>query len=114
IRLDGNQFIRNTIEDFGINPNLNYIDLSNNQFYGEFSCKWGECRNLRNLKISNNNISKIPKELGRLTSLMDLSLQGNQLSGNIPLTTRILHDLQTLNLAANNLSGSLGRRLETV
>ncbi|KAK6238404.1 hypothetical protein QUC31_003873 [Theobroma cacao] len=42
---------------------------------------------------------------------MDLSLQGNQLSGNIHPISGVLHDLQTLNLAANNLSGSLPKEI---
>ncbi|XVE78280.1 hypothetical protein DITRI_Ditri13aG0132200 [Diplodiscus trichospermus] len=132
VRLEGNRLTGNISEAFDIYPNLNYIALSNNMFYGELSPKWGgQCRNLTSLKISGNNISgkiplelkhatqlheldlssnhltgKIPKELGALP-LFRLSLSGNQLSGKIPLEIGALSNLEHLNLASNNLSGPL-------
>ncbi|KAG5525269.1 hypothetical protein RHGRI_031822 [Rhododendron griersonianum] len=136
LRLEGNQFSGNISEDFGIYPNLSYIDLSGNNFYGELSPRWGKCNNLKSLKMSNNNISggippalveatqlsridlssnhlvgEIPKELGSLMSLFDLKLNDNQLSGNIPPELGRLANLETLNFAANKLSGSIPREL---
>ncbi|KAL7176267.1 hypothetical protein ACSBR2_029754 [Camellia fascicularis] len=57
VRLDKNQLSRNISEDFGLYPNLDCIDLSHNNFYGEVSRKWKKCHDLTSLKISNNNIS---------------------------------------------------------
>ncbi|KAM3707736.1 hypothetical protein ACJW31_02G045900 [Castanea mollissima] len=128
--------LKNCSKDFDIYPNLNYIDLSSNNLYGELSSKWGQSHNLTNLKISNNKISssippeignatmlgvldlssnhlvgKIPKDLGRLKSLLKLLLNNNQLSGNIPLEIGMLSVLDHCNLAANNLSGLIPKQL---
>ncbi|KAH7855685.1 hypothetical protein Vadar_027661 [Vaccinium darrowii] len=136
LRLEGNQLSGNISEDFGIYPNLNYIDLTGNNFYGELSPRWGKCNNLKSLEMSNNNISgeippalleaaklsridlssnhldgEIPKEFGSLVSLFNLKLNDNQLSCNIPRELGRLVNLQNLNLAANKLSGSIPREL---
>ncbi|XP_057796857.1 probable LRR receptor-like serine/threonine-protein kinase At3g47570 [Salvia miltiorrhiza] len=49
----------------------------------------------------------IPVEIGNLSNLIDLDLQGNELSGNIPPTIRHLHELQGLYLSENMLGGSI-------
>ena len=136
VRLEGNQLIGNITEDFGIYPNLKYIDLSGNHLYGKLSSKWGQCHNLTYLNVSNNKISgsiplelseasqlgkldlssnhligKIPKELGLLKSLLSLLLSNNQLSGNIPSEIGMLSHVTDLNLAENNLSGLIPTQL---
>ncbi|XP_022765732.1 probable leucine-rich repeat receptor-like protein kinase At1g35710 [Durio zibethinus] len=40
VRLEGKQLTENISEAFSIYPNLNYIALSNNNFYGELSSNW--------------------------------------------------------------------------
>jgi len=57
VRLDWNQLTGNISEVFSVHPHLDYIDLSYNNFYGELFSKWGDCRNMTSLKISNNNVS---------------------------------------------------------
>ena len=42
VRFDGNQLTGNITEDFRFYPNLNYIDLSDNNLYGELSSNWGK------------------------------------------------------------------------
>ncbi|XP_077225787.1 uncharacterized protein LOC143858990 [Tasmannia lanceolata] len=135
--LDGNQFIGNISEDFGVYPNLVCIDLSNNHLSGELSPSWGKCQNLTSLKFpgnlitskippefgqliqlalldlsSNYLVGQIPKELGRLKSLFNMSLNGNQLSGRIPSKIGKLSNLEILDLSANNLFGSIPEQLE--
>ncbi|TYJ32744.1 hypothetical protein E1A91_A05G056800v1 [Gossypium mustelinum] len=122
VRLEHNQLIGNVSEEFGIYPNLDYLDLSGNKLIGELSSKWGQCHNLTSLRISNNNLSGeipselgkatqlrvcIPKELGELKLLLSLMLSDNHLSGSIPPEIGILSSLDHLNLAANNLNGSI-------
>ncbi|THG05596.1 hypothetical protein TEA_011705 [Camellia sinensis var. sinensis] len=127
----------NLTEDFGIYPNLVYIDLSYNNFFGEVSQKWGKCDSLTSLKMSNNNISgeilpeimdstqlrllelssndlvgQIPVKLGRMVSLFNLKLDDNHLLGNIPPDFSKLSNLEILNLAENDLSGSIPGALE--
>ncbi|KAL7262816.1 hypothetical protein ACSBR1_001052 [Camellia fascicularis] len=136
VRLQQNQLTGNISEDFGILPNLVYIDLSYNNFYGELSQNWGRCHNLTSLKISENKISgkilpelggatqlqvldlssnnlvgEIPKNLENLNLLFDLTLSNNRLSGNIPAELGSLSNLQSLNLATNKLSGSIPSQL---
>ena len=53
----------------------------------------------------------IPKELGNLSSLQDLSLQDNDLSGRIPRELGTLANLTTLALWGNKLSGSIPTQL---
>ncbi|XVE78279.1 hypothetical protein DITRI_Ditri13aG0132100 [Diplodiscus trichospermus] len=100
---EGNRLTGNISEAFDIYPILNYISSSNNRFYGELSPKWGQCHILTSLSIS---AGEIPKELEALP-LFRLSLSGNQLSGKIPLELGALSNLEHLNLASNNLNGSI-------
>ncbi|KAJ9153752.1 hypothetical protein P3X46_027160 [Hevea brasiliensis] len=137
LRLERNQLAGNVSEDFGfgVYPNLVYLDLSDNQLYGELPWKWEEFRNLLALKISNNEISGtipadlskapqlqlldissnhlvgvIPKDLGKL-NLLELYLHDNKLSGRIPAEIGMLSDLANLNMAANNLSGAISKEI---
>ncbi|KAM3707011.1 hypothetical protein ACJW31_03G192600 [Castanea mollissima] len=125
--------IRVRLEDFDIYPNLNYIDLSSNNLYGELSSKWGQCHNLTNLKISNNKISglgvldlssnrNIPSEIGMLSVLEHCNLAANNLSGLIPkqlgqcskllfLNLRSLQSLQSLDVSQNLLVGEIPQQL---
>ncbi|XP_031273169.1 MDIS1-interacting receptor like kinase 2-like [Pistacia vera] len=132
VRLQKNHFIGNISEDFGIYPNLNFIDLSHNKFYGEISSTWGKCSQLGTLNISGNNITgsilpeiqnstelheldlssnhlvgEIPMEFGKLTSLNKLILTGNQLFGGIPHEVGLLTELEYLDLSINRLSKSI-------
>ncbi|KAM3704116.1 hypothetical protein ACJW31_04G151300 [Castanea mollissima] len=104
VRLDQNHLSGNIAEDFGIYPNLDYIDLSYNNLYGQLSL--GEAVQLHFLDLSLNHLDgEIPKELGRLTFLLELYLNNNKLSQNIPYNLGMLSNLEGLNLARNTLSG---------
>jgi hypothetical protein len=130
-----NQLSENISEAFGIYPHLNYIDLSDNELYGELSWKWQQFRSLTALIISGNRISgeipvelgktthlqalhlssnqivgRIPKELGKL-KLIELTLNDNQLSGDIPFDVTALSSLRRLGLAANNFSATILKQL---
>ncbi|KAL3725021.1 hypothetical protein ACJRO7_030090 [Eucalyptus globulus] len=118
IRLEGNQLTGNLTEVLGAYPNLKYIDLSYNKFYGELSSKWGCSHNLTCLRISSNNISVLdlssnnitgwlPREMRRLTSLLELDLHDNKISGNIPPEIGHLSTLEKLNLGRNKFNGSI-------
>ncbi|KAG5252483.1 LRR receptor serine/threonine-protein kinase [Salix suchowensis] len=132
VRLQNNQLTGNLDQDFGVYPNLNYIELSYNRLKGVLSPNWGGCKNLTQLKISGNDITgnipgelgnlkqlgvldlssnqlvgEIPKELGRLSTLNYLSLSNNKLSGLVPLEIGGLSSLDKLDLSANELTGPI-------
>ncbi|XP_050381808.1 probable leucine-rich repeat receptor-like protein kinase At1g35710 isoform X3 [Argentina anserina] len=105
------------------------------RLYGEVSENWGKCQSLQSLKLSNNRLSgripqlegtelhvldlssnslvgTIPKELGKLSSLFNLSLAENKFSGSVPSEIGMLANMQYLNLAANNLTGFIPEQLD--
>ncbi|XP_028087304.1 MDIS1-interacting receptor like kinase 2-like [Camellia sinensis] len=103
-RFEGNQLIGNIFEDFGTNPNLVYLDLSNNNFYGKFSENWGIFPNLTlRIKVRNNITRSIPPGFGKSTQLERLDLSSNRLVGEIPKKFGKLTSLEWL-ILANTLS----------
>ncbi|KAL2501012.1 putative LRR receptor-like serine/threonine-protein kinase [Forsythia ovata] len=143
-------------------PNLEVLDLSNNNFHGgipnsfansskltginlaynnfisespelSFIISFTKCRYLMKLAFVDNplngilpvsvgNLStslqylygyncdlwgSIPKEIGNLSSVIILSLYGNQLTGSIPTSVVDLQKLQGLDLSRNKISGSI-------
>ncbi|KAJ0053484.1 hypothetical protein Pint_01680 [Pistacia integerrima] len=96
------------MEAFGVHEKLDFISLSNNQFIGDISPVWGECRNLSNLQLDRNRISgDIPAELRSLTRLGVLSLDSNELTGEIPNELGNLGELLKLNLSNNHFTGEI-------
>ncbi|GAY51264.1 hypothetical protein CUMW_132880, partial [Citrus unshiu] len=114
---------------FDTYPNLTFIDLSNNNFFGEILSDWGRCPQLSLLDVSINNITgnipfeigespqlqyldlssnyivgEIPTQLGNIIYLNRISLSGNKLSGRIPGELGSLINLEYLDLSANHLS----------
>ncbi|KAK7835139.1 mdis1-interacting receptor like kinase 2 [Quercus suber] len=85
VRLERNQLFGNISEDFGIYRNLQYNDLSYNKFY----------------------VGKLPNEFGKLTILLALMLNGNQLFGNIPPELGSLTNLEYLDLSNNRFDKSI-------
>ncbi|TYH17359.1 hypothetical protein ES288_A05G186100v1 [Gossypium darwinii] len=105
VRLHNNQLSGSLDRDFGVYPNLNYLELSHNRLEGLLSAKWGGCRNLEQLKVAGNMIKgEIPEEFGKLNRLAVLDLSSNQLVGNIPKVLGRLTSLYFLNLSNNQLS----------
>ena len=68
--------------------------------------------NVTSLTLDNNQLSgEIPAELGALSELYKLDLSANQLSGTIPATLGRLSNLDTLHLHTNDLSGAIPAEL---
>ncbi|KAJ9709815.1 hypothetical protein PVL29_001333 [Vitis rotundifolia] len=86
---------------------LGIVDLSKNRLYGDSNLQ--NCTRLYSLDLGNNKFSgETPKWIReRMSSLKQLRLRGNMLTGNIPRQLCWLSDLRILDLALNNLSGSI-------
>ncbi|KAK7318726.1 hypothetical protein RJT34_03433 [Clitoria ternatea] len=93
------------------------LDLSFN-YFGDTIPDWlfENCPNLQHLNLKNNELQgPIPDSIGRLLSLVTLDLSNNQLIGSIPSKLGIGHAqnplLKELHLSNNQLNGSLERSL---
>ncbi|KAL3535097.1 hypothetical protein ACH5RR_003558 [Cinchona calisaya] len=109
---------------------LVYLDLSENQFSGEFFTDLNEAQNLKHLNLAHNRFSKeqlmhigmlsvleylnlsdsnligeMHSEISMLNNLKTLDLSNNHLTGHIPLLS--IQKLQVLDLSYNNLSGDI-------
>ncbi|KAI5355521.1 hypothetical protein L3X38_008416 [Prunus dulcis] len=108
VRIEKNQLTSNISEDFGVYPNLDFMDMSHNNLYGEISHNWGQCPNLETLRMAGNNlIGSIPPEIGNATKIHVLDLSSNHLVGLIPREFRKLSSLVKLMLNGNQLSGCI-------
>ena len=79
---------------------------------GRIPPELGELSHLYTLHLDGNRLTgPIPPELGNLTRLTMLSLDGNRLSGPIPPALANLSNLEQLWLADNRLTGSIPSEL---
>ena len=72
---------------------------------GEIPPELGSLTNVTELRLNGNQLNGIPPELGSLTNLERLLLHDNQLSGEIPGELGNLSNLKWLELQRNELSG---------
>ncbi len=92
-------------------------DNSDNWLTGASLNTWhgvraSESGHVLELTISGNNLTgEIPRELGGLSNLTTLSLRDNNLTGEIPRELGGLSSLTTLSLRDNNLTGEIPREL---
>ncbi|KAK9051085.1 hypothetical protein SSX86_027711 [Deinandra increscens subsp. villosa] len=91
------------VPDFSNLTSLKLLFLSYNEFSGEFP---PALPSLFRLDLSYNNISgEVPATVNRLTRLLTLRLDGNQISGSIGFLN--LPNLQDFNISMNNISGEI-------
>ncbi|VAH68906.1 unnamed protein product [Triticum turgidum subsp. durum] len=87
------------------------LDLYDNHLTGVIPSSLGAVGTLRFLRLHGNKLAgSIPASLGRLTKLVELELQENMLSSTVPLeilSLVLVGDLTELNVAKNNLAGTV-------
>lgn len=84
------------------------IDISSNNFSGEFPKEITKLSTLMILNLSRNHIiGSIPQNIWRLHELTSLDLSSNNLFGIIPSSMSSLTFLSYLNLSNNNFSGKI-------
>ncbi|XP_059075037.1 putative leucine-rich repeat receptor-like serine/threonine-protein kinase At2g24130 [Cryptomeria japonica] len=88
---------------------LTIIDLGFNHLTGVLPTSIGRLSNsLSFLSLQSNDIEgNIPNEIGNQTNLATITLEGNNFNGTVPSTLGGLSNLEILALGTNNLHGSI-------
>ncbi|KAG2254199.1 hypothetical protein Bca52824_084335 [Brassica carinata] len=90
------------------NCTLQVLDLSENEFIGEFPGQVSNCQSLEVLSLWGNNFTgKIPGQIGSISSLRGLYLGNNKFSRDIPETLLNLTNLIFLDLSKNSFGGDV-------
>ncbi|KMT01486.1 hypothetical protein BVRB_9g214930 [Beta vulgaris subsp. vulgaris] len=99
--------------NFSSLPNLSYLDLHDNNLFGNIPSSITNLTKLTSLHLGDNQFSgEIPSELGnKITSLKNLNLINNFFSGNIPFSLGNLSSLSLLILGNNRLVGTIPSEL---
>ncbi|KAF5475298.1 hypothetical protein F2P56_007115 [Juglans regia] len=89
-------------------PNLQWLQLSHNRFYGGLPSTLFSCKQLQYLSVWFNNFTGIvPPAIGNLTMLTTLYLAENNFAGAIPNEIGHLQNLENLNIGDNHFSGPI-------
>ncbi|CAO2815293.1 unnamed protein product [Amaranthus hypochondriacus] len=92
---------------------LEFVSLLANRLSGRIPKYLGNISTLTQLSLESNHfIGTVPAELGNLRNLTNLTLSDNQLTGPLPLKLTKLTNLFKLQLSSNNFSGSLPDHFE--
>ncbi|KAL8123092.1 receptor-like protein EIX2 [Apium graveolens] len=111
--LSSNDFGGHSIPNFiGSLANLVYLDLSQANYGGAIPPELGSLSKLNHLDLSYNNFDSIPHELGNLSNLIHLDLSSS-LHGSFPVPMFIgsLTSLTYLGLSNNQFSGVFSNQL---
>ncbi len=84
------------------------ISLSYKNLVGTIPSELGNLSSMTRLNVQGNSLSgSIPASLGNLSNLTSLYLAQNDLTGTIPASIGNLSNLERMNLQSNDLSGSI-------
>ncbi|KAL6890283.1 hypothetical protein ACP4OV_009046 [Aristida adscensionis] len=108
LELYGNSLNGTIPEALGNLTKLISLDLWGNLLTGPIPTSLGFISTLRFLRLYENNLTgTIPSSLGNLTSLQKLELQKNALTGSIPASLGNIKSLEFLRLNSNVLTGTV-------
>ncbi|XP_030963598.1 probable LRR receptor-like serine/threonine-protein kinase At3g47570 [Quercus lobata] len=94
--------------EIGNFKNLEYLDISENKFFGKIPSSLGSCVKLETLAMRGNLFQGIvPSSLESLRVLENLDLSNNNLFGQIPKFLELFVYLQSVNLSYNNFEGEV-------
>ncbi|KNA13589.1 hypothetical protein SOVF_115320 [Spinacia oleracea] len=112
-----NNYFKGTISNlhFGHLYNLQRLVISNNNLSGDinFITKLVNCSKLESLDVGNNQFTGlVPKVLANLsTNLIEIWIEGNQVTGGIPVGLGNLNNLRILSMKSSGLTGTVPRDL---
>ncbi|ESR42081.1 hypothetical protein CICLE_v10011171mg [Citrus x clementina] len=110
--LSNNNLSGSILSQIGSLSNLKYLDLDRNNLTGTIPKEIGSLRNLEGLDLSSNKLSGVlPQEIGNLKSLIGLFVRNNTLGGPIPSTLFRLTNLEVLYLGFNQFNGTIPREI---
>ncbi|GKC41662.1 receptor-like protein EIX2 [Tanacetum coccineum] len=92
---------------------VSFLNMENNNLFGEIPRTLGHVRLIRSLNMHGNKlVGMLPASLMNLTFLKILELSGNELDGSIPLWVGTgMSFLSLLNLRSNNIVGDIPQEL---
>jgi Leucine-rich repeat (LRR) protein len=91
---------------------LRHLDLANSNLEGTVASEFGELVELQVFNVSHNMLSSfIPTELAGCSDLKTLDLCHNEFFGTIPSEIGNIRFLKTLHLGENDLTGTLPKEL---
>lgn len=113
LNLANNNFSGEIPSSIGSLSWLEALALHSNSLYGKLPPSWNNCSMLIFLDLSTNGLwREIPAWIGEsLSSLIFLSLHSNEFSGSIPLHPCQLAKIQIFDLSVNNISGTMPKCL---
>ncbi|KAJ4844508.1 Protein STRUBBELIG-REPTOR FAMILY 5 [Turnera subulata] len=89
-------------------PNLDYLDLSNNQFSGTIPYSISQMKGITYVNLAHNQLNgQLTDMFQNLKKLKQLDVSNNKLSGELPRSMESLSSLDTLYLQNNQLSGKI-------
>ncbi|XP_052178833.1 phytosulfokine receptor 2 [Diospyros lotus] len=115
LNLSGNSFYGDLI-DLGGFPSLSILNLSSNAFTGRLNSEFcSSSKKIRVLDLSMNRLTGGLDGLGNCsTSLQQVHLDDNLLSGYLPDSLYTMSYLQQLSISVNKLSGQLSPKLSNL
>ena len=95
-------------KEIGSLGSLEILVLTNNPYlYGAIPTSLAGLNNLKDLKASGCFLASIPDDIGLLTSMSQLDVGNNVLSGTLPMSIGQMTLLDSLNLSNNRFTGQI-------
>lgn len=113
LNLSNNNFTEQTLTGISNLTNLEWLSLENNQL-AQIPTQFSTLSRLQTLNLGRNKISGGIGTLTSLTSLQQLFLNNNQLTGNFPSALLGMSKLMMVNLNSNQLTGKLPDQLPSI
>ncbi|KAJ6704958.1 hypothetical protein OIU79_009795 [Salix purpurea] len=107
--LDSNSLHGPFPEFLSVLPNLTVLSLSGNHLTGTLPPSFfSNCTSLANIDLSQNLLTgQIPEEIGNCPGIWNLNLYNNQFTGELPASLANISELYNIDVEYNNLTGEL-------